>query len=169
MAPTAQAHPRQTPLADFASAGPELWAIAYKVAYRILLSRPSAEDAAQDTLVRVALKWKAVEDHAAPFTAHVAAQTALGTWRREHRPLPLSTAAAAVTPADDRVADRDALLGALRRLPRRQREVIVLRYIADLSQHDTATALGCTEGTVSRHAKRGLDALRTHLEAKREA
>jgi RNA polymerase sigma factor (sigma-70 family) len=168
MAHSAQAHTRQTHLADFASAGPELWAIAYKVAYRILLSRPSAEDAAQETLVRVSLKWRAIEDHAAPFTAHVAAQTALGTWRREHRAL-LQPAEAATAPADDRVADRDALLGALRRLPRRQREVVVLRYIADLSQHDTATALGCTEGTVSRHAKRGLDALRTHLDVSREA
>ena len=50
-------------------------------------------------------------------------------------------------------------------LPRRQREVLVLRYLADRSEADTARALGTSVGTVKRHAHRGLASLRTSLEA----
>ena len=48
-------------------------------------------------------------------------------------------------------------------LPKRQREVVVLRYLADLSEAQTAAALGCAPGTVKTHAARGLEALRAVL------
>lgn len=51
---------------------------------------------------------------------------------------------------------------AVRRLPRRQREVIVLRYFAGLPDCEVAGALGIAEGTVRTHARRGLGALREH-------
>ena len=54
-------------------------------------------------------------------------------------------------------------LTALRKLPRRQREVVVLRYLADFSEADVAVALGCSVGTVKSQASRGLSALRNHF------
>jgi RNA polymerase sigma factor (sigma-70 family) len=45
-------------------------------------------------------------------------------------------------------SDRPALVGALAQLPPRQRAVIVLRYYQDLSVAQTASALGCSDGTV---------------------
>ena len=54
---------------------------------------------------------------------------------------------------------------ALRRLPERQREVLVLRYYADLSEADIADAIGISRGAVKSHASRGMAALRTTLEA----
>jgi RNA polymerase sigma factor (sigma-70 family) len=60
-------------------------------------------------------------------------------------------------------AERVDLARALRRLPRRQREVVVLRYLADWSEADVALALGCSVGTVKSHGHRGLAALRRHL------
>ena len=52
---------------------------------------------------------------------------------------------------------------ALRALPRRQREAVVLRFLVDLTEHDTARAMGCTRGTVKSAAARGLARLRVAL------
>jgi RNA polymerase sigma factor (sigma-70 family) len=58
-----------------------------------------------------------------------------------------------------------AVLAALRRLPRRQREVLVLRYYADLSEAEIADAIGVSRGAVKSHASRAMAALRAELEA----
>jgi RNA polymerase sigma factor (sigma-70 family) len=58
------------------------------------------------------------------------------------------------------VALRQALVAALRRLPTRQREAVVLRYLADMSEADVGLALGIRQGTVKTHLHRGLAALR---------
>jgi RNA polymerase sigma factor (sigma-70 family) len=52
------------------------------------------------------------------------------------------------------------MTSALRRLPRRQRECLVLRYYLDLSEREIAAALGIASGSVKSHLSRGLDALR---------
>ena len=54
--------------------------------------------------------------------------------------------------------------GGLRRLPERQREVLVLRYYLDLSEAGIADALGISRGAVKSHASRGIAALRISLE-----
>ena len=54
---------------------------------------------------------------------------------------------------------------ALRRLPRRQREVVACRYLLELSVAETAELLELSDGSVKRHAHRGLRALHTSLEA----
>jgi RNA polymerase sigma factor (sigma-70 family) len=54
----------------------------------------------------------------------------------------------------------DALAGALARLPHQQRAVVVLRYYEQLSEQETAAALGCSVGTVKSRGSRALAALR---------
>ena len=49
----------------------------------------------------------------------------------------------------------------VRRLPAKQREVIVLRFFVDLSVQDAAAAMGCSEGTVKSHTARALRAIRS--------
>ena len=58
-------------------------------------------------------------------------------------------------------AERDALWQALRRLPVRQRTVLVLRFYLDAPDREIADVLGCRPGTVRSLASRGLAALRT--------
>ncbi|MBN9618942.1 MAG: SigE family RNA polymerase sigma factor [Actinobacteria bacterium] len=58
-------------------------------------------------------------------------------------------------------AERDALWRALRRLPERQRTVLVLRFYADAPDEEIAATLGCRRATVRSLAARGLAALRS--------
>ncbi len=60
--------------------------------------------------------------------------------------------------------ERSAVVAALRGLPARQREALVLRYYADLSEADIAKAMGISRGAVKSHTARGMSALRTVLE-----
>jgi RNA polymerase sigma-70 factor (sigma-E family) len=64
-------------------------------------------------------------------------------------------------------ATRERVLQALAELPTRQREVLVLRYYLDLTEHQIAEALGIGRGSVKTHASRGAAALRTSLEDQR--
>jgi RNA polymerase sigma-70 factor (sigma-E family) len=60
--------------------------------------------------------------------------------------------------------DRYAVVAALRGLPDRQREAVVLRFYADLSEADIAKAMGISRGTVKSHTARGVSALREVLD-----
>ena len=64
-----------------------------------------------------------------------------------------------------RVSDRAALMGALARLPERQRACVVLRYFEDLDVRATAVALRCSEGTVKSQTSRALASLRSMFES----
>ena len=79
---------------------------------------------------------------------------------------------------DDRVAssaetaaiatdDQRSVIDALRSLPDRQRDVLVLRYYLDLPESEIAATLGIAPGTVKTHARRALDALTELLEDRR--
>jgi RNA polymerase sigma factor (sigma-70 family) len=61
------------------------------------------------------------------------------------------------------IAEYDAMKHALLRLPERQRAALVLRFYEDLSERDTAEALGCRPGTVKSLVSRGLRAIRDDL------
>jgi RNA polymerase sigma-70 factor (sigma-E family) len=65
------------------------------------------------------------------------------------------------------VLQHDAVIAALRALPARQREAIVLRYYVDLAEGDIAEAMGCSRGAVKSHTSRGMAALRITLERQR--
>src|SRR5262245_13084346 len=60
--------------------------------------------------------------------------------------------------------ERSSVIAALRSLPERQREVVVLRFYADLSEAQIAAAMGITRGAVKSHTSRAMSALRSVLE-----
>jgi RNA polymerase sigma-70 factor (sigma-E family) len=80
---------------------------------------------------------------------------------REARPEP----AASADHTSYELARRAAVLDALRRLPRRQREVLALRYYLDLTEAEIADTLQISRGAVKSHASRGSAALRAELGA----
>jgi len=60
--------------------------------------------------------------------------------------------------------ERTAVIAALRTLPPRQREALVLKYYADLSEAQIAATMGISRGAVKSHTARGMASLRTVLE-----
>lgn len=127
----------------------------------------AAEDLVQEALSRVWPRWARVvacgDPHA--YVRQTLVRTyASGRRRRWHGERPVAQVPERVTedafgPADDR-ADVAVLLGVL---SPGQRAVLVLRYLEDCTEEQTAAALGCAVGTVkSQHAK-ALARLRAHL------
>jgi RNA polymerase sigma-70 factor (sigma-E family) len=150
---------------SFDEAFTSLYALAYRVAFRVVGQREEATDIAQETLARAAVRWNRVNDHAAPWVATVAGNLAIEFWRKQKRRHAISTASGSppggsAGSVEDRPIERLDLVRALRALPRRQRQVVVLRYLADCSEAEVAALIGCSEGTVKSSASRGLAALR---------
>jgi RNA polymerase sigma factor (sigma-70 family) len=64
-------------------------------------------------------------------------------------------------------AEQQEVLAAVRQLPRRQQEVLALRYWGNLSESEIAEALGISRGAVKSNASRGMDKLEAMLGASR--
>jgi len=136
-----------------------LYAVGYRAGYAVLGRRADAEDCAQEAMARALARWDRVHEYAPAWVARVATNLALDRVRRLNRRLD-----PVVGVVDDPVAiRRHDLVTALRALPKRQREAVVLRYLVDLSEAQTALAMGCATGTVKSAAARGLDHLRRAL------
>ncbi|MAT04036.1 MAG: hypothetical protein CL424_03210 [Acidimicrobiaceae bacterium] len=106
------------------------------------------------------MRWRKVHGHARPWVCRVAANGALGIVRRQARRPTLETPSVAY-PAE--VADRLDLQRLLSTLSRRQRDVVVLRYLADMSEAEVAGELGVSVGTVKTHAHRAIEILRQRI------
>jgi RNA polymerase sigma-70 factor (sigma-E family) len=138
----------------------ELYRLAYRVSFKILGDRGDSEDVAQEALARTHLRWSRLAAQPHGWVVRVATNLAIDRYRRRGRRV---SASRELTLADAHLAERMDLAEAIGRLPRRQRQVVVLRYLADWSEADVAGALGCSAGTVKVHASRGLAALRGSL------
>ena len=136
---------------------------AYRAAYRLLGERTAAEDVAAEALARAYSRWSSVSGHAEAWVITVATNLALDVGRKRARAGALLELIDAGTV--DHVDTRLDLQAALRALPRRQREVVALRFLADFSEQATACALGLNVGTVKSHAARGLSRLRSTVES----
>jgi RNA polymerase sigma-70 factor (sigma-E family) len=129
-----------------------------RTAYLLTGDHHDAEDLVQSALVKVVPKWRRIADHPEPYVRRVLARESVNRWRgRRWREIP--TDVMPETMHDDS-HERTALLDDLRRLSPRQRAVLVLRYFDDLTETDTAAALGISVGTVKSHAHDALERLR---------
>src|SRR3984957_2991833 len=156
--------PGEPPLGfDLAFEG--LYQLAYRVAFRVLGDRGDAEDVAQETLARAAVRWSRLKDRPEGWVTRVASNLAIDRYRRRKRPVPLLTAPVGL--GDPHLGERGERVVALGHLPRRQAEAVVLRYLADLSEVQVALEMGCSVGAVKSHGGRGLSSLRLHLSESR--
>lgn len=126
-----------------------------------------ASELVQLALVRTYVAWpRARATDPLAYARRVLANARIDTWRRRRRevlrdPADLPTVG---TPGHEAAAvQRDELVRALAVLPPRQRRVVVLRYLAGLSEREVADDLGVTVGTVKAQASRGLHRLRGEL------
>jgi RNA polymerase sigma factor (sigma-70 family) len=148
--------------AGFDAAFPTLFRSAYQAAYRILGSRAEAEEVAQEALARSLTRWSRVAPYAEAWVTRTAVNLAIDVYRRRAKAPPPGRAES-VAPVDEHVELRADLVRALKGLSRRQRDVVVLRYLFGYSEREIAAALGIATGSVKRHASRGLSALRAEM------
>src|SRR5207245_774575 len=124
----------------------------------------------QGALAATARRWPKLHDRGeaeayvrkAIYNAHID-HTRLLSWRREKSTAAVPDHAAESDPADD-VAQRRDLVVALKKLPRGQRAVIVLRYFEDCTIDETAEILGISPGTVRSQRHKALKALRVSVQ-----
>ena len=153
-------------LFEFERAFPALFLAAYHVTYRLLGNVAQAEDAAAEAVARALVAWRRVGalPHREAWVARVASNLAIDEIRRRRRRRSRGgTAEDAVPDTTEDAALRLALGAALSGLSTRQREVIVLRYLADLDDAQVARVLGISVNSVKKHAVRGRVALRDLL------
>lgn len=123
----------------------------------------AAEDLVQETLVRVYVHWgRAGRGQPAAYARRVLANLHTDRWRRTRREVLVDDHAERAGPAapDPVLVD---LVRALQALGPRERETVVLRHYLDLSEKQTAEALGVSVGAVKGYASRGLASLRAAL------
>lgn len=152
------------------------WDQLVRLSVLLVRDQGQAEEVVQDAFVELHRRWGRLDDpgRAPAYLRQTVVNRSRSALRhrgvvqrhlaRQHH---VETAPGADEPvlADTR---RRTVLDALQRLPRRQREVLALRYYLDLSEADIAETLGISKGAVKSHASRGAAALRALLAAHEE-
>jgi RNA polymerase sigma-70 factor (sigma-E family) len=143
----------------------EQWWPMLRLATGLVDQRAAAEDVVQDAFEQLHRRWSALRK---PSSALDYARSAvLNGCRsvhrrrlvaRRHEPQ-IAASAWRDTDTAAAIAQRTELIDAFRALPRRQREVLALRYYLDMSVADVATTLHISPSAVRSTASRGLDAL----------
>jgi RNA polymerase sigma-70 factor (sigma-E family) len=140
----------------------------HRAAYLMVGDSQLAQDLVQEALTKTYVAWPRLRDprNAEAYCRKAITTTAITWFRRRgwnnERPtdiLPEGNLGA----HDASIADRDALWRALQALPPRQRAALVLRYFEDLTEAQTADAMGCALGTVKSTVSAALARLRAQL------
>ena len=136
-----------------------------KLAVLMTGDQSTAEDVVQDAFLGLYRRWQALHD--ADKALGYLRSSVLNGCRSVHRVRFRRQAVLLDPPGEADSAEAEALLGeahrevivALRRLPPRQREAVVLRYYLDMTEDQAAQAMGVSRGTVKSATHRGLTAL----------
>lgn len=141
----------------YADAYPELLGLASYRARRVLGDTSDAEEVAQEALLRAYLAWEDIEPFASQWVSRVAVNLAISRVRQRRRVCPDDS-----TSADEAdIVTQVDVARAVAKLPLRQRQVVVLRHIADLAEREVAELLEISTGAVKRHLHRALANLRS--------
>ncbi|NIJ14921.1 RNA polymerase sigma-70 factor (sigma-E family) [Saccharomonospora amisosensis] len=140
-----------------------------RTAYMLCGDWHRADDLAQTAFVALHRRWRKIRDRAATDAylrttlVRAAIDESRRPWRRERQAEQLPEPPDVDDALADRVATREDLLAGLRKVPSRQRAVLVLRYFEGLDVAGVARVLGCSEGNVKSQTARGLANLREAL------
>jgi RNA polymerase sigma-70 factor (sigma-E family) len=130
-------------------------------AYLLVRDEGLAEDLVQTALTKAWFAWPRIADPEA-YVRRVMVTTSTSWWRRRwtgETPTEDPLVHAVPDRTDARVEEQD-LWNAIGHLPRRQRAVVVLRFIEDRTEAETADLLGCSMGTVKSQCSKALAKLR---------
>jgi RNA polymerase sigma factor (sigma-70 family) len=158
----------RNPRSDFEEVFEALYPRAWALAYRLLGEHHAADDITAEAFARLLLHWTRVRrlPYRDGWLFRVTTNLALDAGRKQARHAVVDVADGrdlVGTPVDELVVLQGALVQALRALPSRQREAIVLVHLVGLSPGDAASAMHVSSSSVSQHMRRGLDRLRGQL------
>lgn len=142
-----------------------------RLALLLVDDRETAEDVAQDAFAALHRRWRALDSEQAAVgylrSCVLNGSRSVLRRRRTVRRNPLADDAPAAAEGADAstmlAEEHRAVLAAIRQLPDRQREVILLRYWAELGEAEIARTLGISIGAVKSNASRGRDRIATIL------
>jgi RNA polymerase sigma-70 factor (sigma-E family) len=132
-----------------------------RTAYLLVRDEALAEDLLQTALTKAWFAWGRIEGEPERYVRRILVNTSASWWRRRwHGERPTADLPERRTPdSRDASGDRD-LWDAVGRLPSRQRAVVVLRYLEDRTEAETADLMGCSVGTVKSQCSKALAKLR---------
>jgi RNA polymerase sigma-70 factor (sigma-E family) len=139
-----------------------------RLAIIMLGERTAAEDVVQEAFLGLYRHWDRLADPAralsyARSSVLNGCRNVLRVRRRPERSEPAARAAESAEAAALVGEEHQEVLAALRALPARQREALVLRYYADLSEEEIAAAMGISRGTVKSTTSRAVAAVARRL------
>jgi RNA polymerase sigma-70 factor (sigma-E family) len=140
-----------------------------RLAYLLTGDKGHAEDLLQTALLRTLRRWAHAQGAPEAYTRQVLVNLSRDRIRGQSRrpretSLPADPDALhASDPLLERIDERRMVADAVAQLPLRQRQVVVLRFFADLTVEQTAEELGCSTGTVKSYTSRALTRLRELL------
>jgi RNA polymerase sigma-70 factor (sigma-E family) len=141
-----------------------------RAAYLMVGDAQLAQDLVQEALTKTYVAWPRLRDprNAEAYCRKAITTTAISWFRRKgwnnERPTEhLPDDAGRTVGHESSIAERDAVWRELQQLPPRQRAALVLRYYEDLSEAQTAEAMGCAVGTVKSQVSAALTKLRERL------
>jgi RNA polymerase sigma-70 factor (sigma-E family) len=140
----------------------------HRAAYLMCGDPHRADDLVQASLISLYMRWKQARDaeNLDGYMHRIMVRRFIDERRSRWARVLLRDQLPDIPSAPDAsVEDHDSIVAALRRLPKGQRAVIVLRYFSDMSVEATAAALGCSVGNVKSQCARGLANLRDALSA----
>ena len=139
-----------------------------RTAYAMCGDWAQADDLVQHTFTRLYSHWPRIKGDRPDGYARRTLVNQLLNGRRSSRRETLTDQMPAAASTGEDPGDRLDLLDAMRELPPRQRAIIALRYLDDLSVADTAQLLGMAEGTVKSQTARAIATLRGRLSSAAE-
>jgi RNA polymerase sigma-70 factor (sigma-E family) len=138
----------------------------FRVASALTGDQFAAEDLVQSALAKACGRWASLTGDREAYVKTIIYREHISRWRWRRRHPETTTATPPEGSAgqfDDQSLVKLQMRAALRKLPPRQRAVLVLRYLEDRSEAETAELLGCRPGTVASQASRALTRLRALL------
>ena len=132
-----------------------------RTAYLLVHDEALAEDLLQTALTKAWFAWKRIEGDPEAYVRRILVTTSASWWRRKWtHEMPSADLPERATAATDEAAVWQDLWNAIGQLPGRQRAVVVLRYLEDRTEAETARLLGCSLGTVKSQCSKALAKLR---------